>query len=529
VTAAVEGGARRLAVEALSKRFGPTVALDGVGLDLRAGEIHALLGANGSGKSTLIKLLAGVEHADAGTIEMAGRRIAAADVTPAIAHDSRLRFLHQQDSTFASLSVAENLAAGTGFPRRAGGSGPIDWRALRRRTRETLERFGIDVDPDEPLERLRPVTQQMVAIARLLQSQDDVHGGVLVLDEPTAALARPEVAILHDALRRYAAAGQAIMYVTHRLEELAGFAHRATVLREGRVAGRLDGSEIEHERLVELISGPLSGVPSTTERMGAMAARDADVRLRLSGLRGGALRHADLEVRAGEIVGLVGLVGSGRSSLLEMVFGTREPEAGTIELDGEPLRWNGGRPHPGASYVPEDRVRDAAFMPLSLTENVMAASTKRHWRGLRLRHGDEAVATRALMQQHRIKAEGVDVSFRTLSGGNQQKAIIARWLVQKPSILLLDEPTQGVDIGARATIHDTVRAVAAAGAAVVVASSDAEELTMLCDRAVLLIRGETAGEVAGDELNAETLERLSYGRAVATSSMGMTESEGRSV
>ncbi|MEA2289346.1 MAG: ribose transport system ATP-binding protein, partial [Solirubrobacteraceae bacterium] len=352
----------RLVVEGFSKRFGATVALDGVGLDLRAGEIHALLGANGSGKSTLIKVLAGVEQADAGRIVVGGREVAAAGMTPAVAGECHLRFLHQQDSTFAPLSVAENLAAGTGYPRRPGGA--IDWRRLRRDTKATLERFCIDAEPDDRLERLRPVTQQMIAIARLLQSQDDREHGVLVLDEPTAALARPEVSVLHEALRRYAASGQSILYVTHRLDELSGFADRATVLREGRVAGRLDGDEIEHDRLVELISGPLAVAGASGTRAAVEAA--GDVRLRVEGLRGGAVRSASLAVRAGEIVGVAGLVGSGRSSLLEMLFGTRRPEDGAITLDGEPLAWRGGRPHDAVAYVPEDRVRGAAFMPLTL-------------------------------------------------------------------------------------------------------------------------------------------------------------------
>jgi ribose transport system ATP-binding protein len=495
----------RLVVEGLSRRFGATVALDGVGLDLRAGEIHALLGANGSGKSTLIKVLAGVEQADAGRIALGARTLRADELTPGVAHEHHLRFLHQQDSTFGPLSVAENLAAGTGYPRRAAGG--IDWRRLRAETASTLERFGIDADPDDRLERLRPVTQQMVAIARLLQSQDDRQHGILVLDEPTAALARPEVRVLHEALRRYAASGQAILYVTHRLEELAGFADRATVLREGRVAGRLDGDEIEHDRLVELISGPLAAGASAAP---AAVHRAGDVRLRVDGLRGGAVRNASLAVRAGEIVGVAGLVGSGRSSLLEMLFGTRRPEAGAIALDGEPLAWRGGRPHDAAAYVPEDRVRGAAFMPLTVTENIMAASTTRHWRGLRLRRGEEARFTRALMREQGITAAGERVAFRTLSGGNQQKAILARWLMREPALLLLDEPTQGVDIGARAAIHDMVRAAAARGAIALVATSDAEEMAMLCDRAVLLVRGVTAREVAGDELTAETLERLSY-------------------
>jgi ribose transport system ATP-binding protein len=505
VTAAVTA-TPRLAVAGLGKRFGATVALDGVGLDLRAGEIHALLGANGSGKSTLIKVLAGVEQADSGRLVVGGREVAAADMTPAVAAESHVRVLHQQDSTFAPLSVAENLAAGTGYPRRLGYG--IDWRRLRRDTTRTLERFGIDAGPDDRLDRLRPVTQQMIAIARLLQSQDDLERGVLVLDEPTAALARPEVGVLHEALRRYAASGQSILYVTHRLDELAGFADRATVLREGRVAGRLDGDEIEHDRLVELISGPLAAAASGARSR--LVIGRGDVRLRVRDASGGAVRRADLEVRAGEIVGLAGLVGSGRSSLLEHVFGTRPLAGGVVELDGVALRWRGGRPHDAVAYVPEDRVRGAAFMPLTVTENVMAASTTRHWRGMRLRRGEEARFTRSLMREHRIKARDEHAPFRTLSGGNQQKAILARWLVREPAVLLLDEPTQGVDIGARAEIYQLVRSAVTGGAGAIVVSSDFEELAHVCDRVLVLADGQIVAHVSGDELDPHHLTELAY-------------------
>ena len=276
-----------LSIRDVSKRFGETVALADAGLDLHAGEVHALLGANGSGKSTLIKILAGVEQGDAGEITVVGREVRAQDMNPTIAHDCHLRFVHQQGSTFGSLSVAENLAAGTAYPRRR--FGRIDWRRLRREARATLQRFGVDADPAQPMESLRPATQQMVTITRLLQSQPGAGGGVLVLDEPTAALARPEVVLLHDALRRFAGAGHSILYVTHRLDELAGFVDRATVLREGRVVGRLGADEIDHERLVELIAGALLEVEVAAQQ--ARAVGPSEERLRLRDLRGGAIER----------------------------------------------------------------------------------------------------------------------------------------------------------------------------------------------------------------------------------------------
>ncbi len=479
---------------------------------MEAGEIHALLGGNGSGKSTLIKILAGVERADSGSIAMGGRQYGPTQLTPADAEECGMRFIHQQGSTFSTLTVTENLSAGVGFPH--GRTGTIDWRAARRHAQGLIDRYGIDARPDDQLADLRAVSQQMVAIARALQGRDDVHEGVLVLDEPTAALPSGDVAALHDALRSYAGAGQSVLYVTHRLEELPGFVHRATVLRDGRVAGRLDGAHVEHDRLVELMSGSalVSSVPVAQGDSEHADARRRE-RLVVEGLSGGPVQAATLRVGSGEIVGLAGLVGSGRSSLLEMVFGVRQPVAGTILVDGEPLHASEGRPHPGVAFVPENRIQDASFLPLTVTENLMAASTRSHFRAARIRHREETAEARTLTTEHGIKTESVAAPFNSLSGGNQQKAVLARWLVRRPSLLLLDEPTQGVDVSARAAIHNTIREAAAAGAAAVIASSEAEELAALCDRVVVIVNGRTVREVTGDELAPENLERLSYGKA----------------
>ena len=504
-------GGVRLAAEDVRKRFGPTPALRGVSLTLGAGEVHALLGGNGSGKSTFIKILAGVERADAGWLVVGERSLDARKVSPTDAHECGLRFIHQQPATFAPMTVAENLVAGVGFPRRR--SGAIDWRATRRRAAELLERFEIDASPNDCVGDLRPVTRQMVAIARALQGREDARGGVLVLDEPTASLPAEEVGTLHDALKRYSAAGQAVLYVTHRLEELPGFAQRATVLRDGQVAGRLEEAELDHDRLVELISGDarparVSVKPARRDAVRRPGSRD---RLVVEGLSGGRISSASFTLGAGEIVGLAGLVGSGRTSLLELLFGVRPPADGTIRLDGALLEWRGGRPHPGVAYLPEDRARDAAFLPLSVAENIMAASTARHWRHGRLRHRAEAADARAVMNAHGIRAGSETAPLQTLSGGNQQKAMLARWMIREPSVLLLEEPTQGVDVAARAAIHDQIRGAAAAGTVVLVASSDADELASLCDRAIVLIAGRTTCEVPGSELTAQRLERLPYG------------------
>ena len=292
-----DGSATVLAVERVAKAFGATQALEDVSLELRRGSVHALLGGNGSGKSTLIKAIAGVEPADAGELEVRGGRHDLRTMTPALARQAGLHFVHQQRTTFPALTVAENLAIGRGFETGAGGR--IEWRRARARAAAVLERFQIDAHPDAELGRLGPATQTMVAIARALQDQEGEADGVLLLDEPTASLPAPEAALLLDALRRYAAAGQAIVYVTHRLEEVFALADRATLLRDGRVVGEVEPSRLDHDALVELMMG------RSVEQIERLRGRpEGRVVLAVEGLAAGPLAPLDLEVRAGEIVGL---------------------------------------------------------------------------------------------------------------------------------------------------------------------------------------------------------------------------------
>ena len=481
-------------------------------IELLPGEIHALCGGNGSGKSTLIKTITGVEIADSGTFSIGETVAPASAATPAQAHEWGIRCLHQQGSTFGSLTVTENLAAGVGFPKAFGGR--IDWRAARKHSRELLAEFDIDAGPDQLLEELRPVTRQMVAIARVLQDQDDSNGGILILDEPTASLSAADVDRLHAAVVRFAERGTMVMYVTHRLGDLPGFASRATVLRDGRVVGQLGASEIRHDRLVEMIVGVSEEELLSAASSHVIDASVLDERLVLTDLVGGPVKGASLSVGSGEIVGVAGLVGAGRSSLLEMVLGVQEPESGSIELDGEPLKWRAGKPHDAVALVPENRVLDAAFLPLSLTENIVATTTGRCWRKGFLHHRAERTQVRQIISDNGIKAASEEALFQTLSGGNQQKAIVARCLRGNPDVLLLDEPTQGVDFAARAAIHETIRMAAAEGLCVLVVSSDLEELVLMCNRVVVLVEGRTTETVSGSDLTPENLERLGFGTEV---------------
>lgn len=494
------------------KAFGGTQALDGVSFDLARGSIHALLGGNGSGKSTVIKVMAGVHQADGGELEAHGDRFDASTMTPARARDVGLRFVHQQQSSFPDLTVAENLIIGRGF-----GRGPVTrvpWRSVHKRAATVLERFQINAEPTTRLGDLGPATQAMVVIARALQDQEGEDEGVLVLDEPTASLPASEVELLLEALKRYAAAGQTILYVTHRLDEVLRIADRATVFRDGRVAGTIDRDELTHQALVDLIMG--RRVEQILERSHEPAADK--VILRATGLTAGPVRGASLTVHEGEIVGLAGLLGSGRSTVLRSLFGSVELEAGTIELDGRELRLTTPRDGvaAGIAYVPEDRLHEAAFPELSVLANLGMASTRTYFHRGRIRHRAERRDAKALVDLYLIKTSSIDAPFTAMSGGNQQKVILARWMRRAPRLLLLDEPTQGVDVGARAEIWQLVRQAVDAGAGTLVVSSDYEELSRVCDRVLVLRQGRVAAELRGSDLTEEHLDHLTWTMEVAS-------------
>ncbi|HEU4393575.1 MAG TPA: sugar ABC transporter ATP-binding protein [Solirubrobacterales bacterium] len=508
------GEADRLGVvleaEHVSKAFGATRALDDVSLRLEKGSVHALLGGNGSGKSTLIKAIAGVQPADAGTLALAGGRHHLPAMTPARAREAGLHFVHQQRAVFPGLSVLENLALGRGFETAA--AGRIDWRRARQRTAAVLERFQIAASPDQELGELGPATQAMVAIARALQDQDDSADGILLLDEPTASLPAPEAALLLEALRRYADAGQAIVYVTHRLEEVFAVADRATLLRDGRVVGVVEPRSLDHEALVELMMG------RSVEQIERLRGRaGGPTVLAARGLAAGPLAPLDLDLRAGEIVGLGGLIGSGRSSLLRALFGAAPLDSGEVRVDGERRRLDSpaAAMAAGLAYVPEDRQADGAFPELGVGENLSLTVLPDYWhRGVLNRRRERRDAL-GLFDSFLIVAESAAVPLRTLSGGNQQKVVLARWLRRQPRVLLLDEPTQGVDVAARAEIYELVHRAVAGGAAALIASSDFEELARLCDRVIVLRRGEAVAELDGEDLDADRIAALANAKAPA--------------
>jgi ABC-type sugar transport system ATPase subunit len=492
-----------LRIADLSKDFPGTRALDGVTFEVGGGRICALLGGNGSGKSTLIKILAGVVTGNpGGHVEVRGASEASDRITPEWARAVGLAFVHQDLGLFDTMTVAENVFVGLPYPRRLRG---VDWPAMRRQAQEALDRLDIAVDARRPLGALRPSERTLVAIARALRGRERFHEGVLVLDEPTARLPGAEADHLLAALRRYADAGQAALYVSHRLEEVLEVADDVAVLRDGRLVERRPRAGLDAPELVSLIVGQrIAGKPARR-----VAQRPADrAALEVEDLSAGVVQEVSLTVAPGEIVGVAGLVGSGRTTLLEAVAGVRRPGRGRVRLAGEELRAGDVRAAVAAGmvYVPEDRPREGAFLGLSVAQNISAGAPQRYWRRLRFRHGEERRDAVHAVERFSIRASAVTAPLQTLSGGNQQKTVLARWLGVHPRMLLLDEPTQGVDVGARADIYEYLDAATKDGVGILLVSSDFEELLTLADRVLALSRGRVVDERARADVTREWLE-----------------------
>ena len=502
--ATLAGPRTALAVRGLSKTYAGNLALDSLFMQIRPGEIHALLGGNGSGKSTTIKILAGVVPADpGGEISIGDDSVGVSDWNAARAHAAGLRFVHQQPAVFPELSVAENFALGSEYPRGAGGR--VDWKALHERTAELLAKWRIPATPKTPLMALRAADRARVAIVRAMQDLDDASHGILVLDEPTAALPAAEVDELLQALKDYAAAGLSILYVSHRLDEVLSVADRVTVLRDGKKVDTVDADGLTEADLIELIVGkPLDRVfPAASTEV------STDAELVVRDLRGGPLRGVDLTLRKGEVLGIAGLLGSGRSELLRMIFGAYPVEGGEILLEGKPFtpRTPGDAMKAGVAYVPEDRQADAVFLRENVRHNLSAGQESSYFRKLLFRHGIEKSDSQKSISDFLIRVVTDQQPVETLSGGNQQKVVMARWLRQRPRVMLLDEPTQGVDVGARSEIYQLIRKATAQGTSVILVVSEPEELAHASDR-VAVLRGGRITTVVDGPVDAHKLTEL---------------------
>ncbi|PPJ35713.1 ABC transporter [Nocardia nova] len=490
----------------ISKSFGSTRALKQVSFEIPHNTVHALCGGNGSGKSTLIKILAGVYQADSGVIAVDGDRHDASKTSPGWATHAGLHFVHQATGTFPDLTVAENFAMGSAFGVR--GLRPIPWTALNRKVRSVLDRFEIDVSPGARIGELSPAAQTMVAVARALQDEESSGRGALILDEPTASLTTREVDEVLDAIRGYRIRGHTVIFVTHRLGEILEVADGVTFLRDGIHQETVRARNLTEQYLIERITGESYCGRSVKE-----AVRATEVCLSLRNYSVGPVKRANIKVGKGEIVGISGLLGSGRSTLLRSLFGMVSITSGVAEFGGKPLAPRSPLEaiRRGVVYIPEDRPGMASFPELTVRENLSCSNLARYWSGICMKRGRERRAVAAALDMYGVVTSSTETAFSNLSGGNQQKVVLARWMELGPQLMLLDEPSQGVDVGARRSIHERIMAGAREGVSVLVVSSDPQELAELCDRVVGLHNGQVVGEVSGVNLTPARCAELAHG------------------
>jgi ABC-type sugar transport system ATPase subunit len=487
----------------LSKRFGGTVALDGVTLDIRSGETHGLIGENGAGKSTLGKILAGIHRPDDGGLRFDDQVVRVG--SPRDALRLGVAMVHQELAFCPDLSVGENLCMGF-YPRRLGVF--VDRGAMRRRARAMLGRIGVtSIDPDTPMRGLTTAQEQLVQIAAAVAT----NARAIVFDEPTSSLAEPDVRRLFDLIGQLKRAGTTIIYVSHRMPELFELCDRISVLRDGRYVGTLDRAGATHDRLVQMMVGRT--VEAFDAAHATTAAGAAEV-LRVERLATAAgVVDVSLSVHAGEIVGLAGLVGAGRSETARAVFGLDHVTGGQLTLDGLPFRPRSPRDamRRGVGLVPEDRKRQGLVLMHPIRQNIATTMLRRLSRGgwISVR-AERRIATEQAAAL-RIKSAGVESPVSSLSGGNQQKVSLAKWLARRPKLLIVDEPTRGVDVGAKAAIHAILDQLAAQGTGVLLISSELPELLALSGRVVVLREGKTVGELPRGDATQEAVLRLMAG------------------
>ena len=478
--------------------------------DLQAGEVHALLGENGAGKSTLIKIMTGAEQADAGTLAVAGREVP--QMTPAIARSLGIAVIYQQPSLFPHLTVAENLALtleGGGVWRR------VDWGARRRRARQLLDEVGSTVDADRLASSLSMPEQQLVEIAKAIGAD----AKIVIMDEPTASLMDEEVDRLFGVIRMLRAQGCGIVYISHRLEEVFAVSDRITVLRDGETATTSETAAIGRPALIQAMVGrALQDLPprsSTTP--GAVA-----MELRHLSNRALGISDVSLDVRRGEIVGVAGLVGSGRTELAETLFGLAPADGGELLLENVEVRIESPQQaiRFGIGYVPEDRRRHGVMLEMPIASNTSLASLNAVSAGGLIDRAAERRLAEAHVARLRIKTPSVATETGALSGGNQQKVALARWLSIGPKILILDEPTQGVDVGAKAEIHTLVRELAERGLAILMISSELPEVLSMSDRIVVMHAGTVSGVLTRAEATQDRIMALALERGLGTRGLG---------
>jgi ribose transport system ATP-binding protein len=505
-TAGMSSRDAALVLDNVSKSFGGKTVLSAVDLTLRPGEIHALLGQNGSGKSTLIKVLSGYHAPDEGSaVTVAGQPLTFG--SPASSQSLGCRFVHQDLGLIGSETILDNLAVGVGYPTSAGTI--LRGRSIRR-AKEALAKVGLDLDPRLLVRDLSPAQQTGVAVARAMNFSAGSEPRVLVLDEPTATLPIDEVEHLLSIVRKAADTGIAIIYVTHHLGEVFQIAERVSVLRDGHLIASLPVAGLERPELIHLLTGAELELAYRDEQHVSARLEQGATHLDVRGLSAGPIIEATFTAHAGEVVGVYGITGSGRETLLGSIFGARPREGGEVFVDGRALPAE----NPPAAvkrrvgYLPPDRKIRGGIMNMTARENFTILNIKAYWSRLRVHKSAETRDARDWFGRLDVRpSEAYEADLASFSGGNQQKVLLAKWLMQEPLVLLLDEPTQGVDIGAKAMIHRQVLAAAESGAAVVISSSDEEEVAALCSRVLVMQFGRIVDQLEGQRLTVRELNR----------------------
>lgn len=491
-----------LTMSGIVKSYPGVRALKGVDFDLRAGEIHCLIGENGAGKSTLMRVMSGAETPDAGTIAMDGRDFTAID--PVLSHALGITVIYQETDLVMPLSVAENIFLGH---EKMGRAGWLDRAAMREQVVALMERFNLRFPVDEPVRNLGPAQRQLVQIVKAL-SRDS---RIIVLDEPTASLTHNEIRHLFELLATFKAQGIGIVYVSHRLQEIIDIGDRVTIMRDGTKIATHDVADIDESQLIEAMVGrPLDDtlpekVPCASDEI-VLEARNLAVH--------GQFDDVSFALRKGEVLGLGGLVGAGRSELLESLFGLTKLDAGELVIDGKTRTFSTPRDaiRAGLGLVPEERRESGLVVGRSVEENIAFPILKRISPFALVRRKALHGIASDFVERLRIKTPSLAQPVRTLSGGNQQKIVLAKWLAAGTRILLLDEPSRGVDVNAKFEIHQVIRALVAQGMSVIMASSDMLELLALSDRILVMAEGRAAGVLEGERMNQLEVMRLAVPR-----------------
>jgi monosaccharide-transporting ATPase len=495
-----------LEVREMTKRFPGVVALDNVSFQLRAGEVHALVGENGAGKSTLIKLVTGVHRPDGGKVLFDGQAVAFA--SPREAQEAGISTIYQEINLIPLRNVAQNVFLGR-EPRTR--FGLTDTGRMNREATELLERYGVEADVTAPVRSLGIGVQQMVAIAKAVS----MEARVVIMDEPTSSLEAHEVETLFRVIRQLREDGVGVVYVSHRLEELYEICERVTVLRDGKLVHVGELSELPRLELIATMLG--REVPEVEQRIAPPEAREARAGEPVLEAHNLTAHHApnnvSIDVRRGEVVGLAGLLGSGRTETAKAIFGAQPLDSGTVGIDGKDVNPDspGAAIKSGLAFLPEDRKAEGIIPDLSVRENIVAAALPRLSHGGFVSNKEQDELVERFMTRLNIKASSPDQPVGELSGGNQQKVMLARWLCLEPKVLILDEPTQGIDVGAKAEVQQLVAELAEQGLGVLMIDSEPEEIIEGSDRVIVLRDGTVAGTLSGDELDEQNLVRMIAG------------------